>query len=105
MAYAAGRRSRELRLPVAAYGTILAGMFASSTMIGARLPDPARRKILVGTSLFLLSDSLLGTQQFMLPAKKPLVEALVMATYTAGQGLIAAGAAEAAPSDPGVRLA
>jgi uncharacterized membrane protein YhhN len=94
MAVAAGRKDPGLRVPVAAYSSILTTMFATSTMIGPDVPEPARRKILVGTSLFLLSDTLLGAQEFLLSKKRPALEAAVMATYAAGQGLIAAGAAD-----------
>lgn len=94
MALAAGRRDPQLRVPVAAYSTILATMFAASTVVGPEVPLDARRKILVGTSLFLLSDTMLGVQEFLLSGKRPAIEAAVMATYTAGQGLIAAGAAD-----------
>jgi uncharacterized membrane protein YhhN len=94
MALAAGRKDPGLRVPVAAYSTILTTMFATSTMIGPHVPEPARRKIMIGTSLFLLSDTLLGAQEFLLSKKRPAIEAAVMATYAAGQGLIAAGAAD-----------
>ena len=94
MALAAGRKDPALRLPVAAYGTVLAAMFATSTLVGGDVPEPARRKILVGTSLFLLSDTLLGAQEFLLTERRPALEQAVMATYTAAQGLLAAGAAD-----------
>ncbi len=93
MAYAAGRRSPELRWPVAAYGTILTVMFAASTTIGEAVTPRGRRMLRAGTLLFLTSDSLLGVQRFFLDEPSPALEGAVMATYTAGQGLIAAGVA------------
>lgn len=93
MGVAAARRSRELGLPVAGYGTILAAMFAASSILDKDVPRSARTTIQVGTGLFLLSDSLLGVQKFLLREPSPALEAAVMATYTAGQGLIAAGVA------------
>lgn len=95
MAFAAGRKDPMLRGPIAAYSTILAAMFASSTMLDPELPAAARRKAVLGTSLFLLSDSILGTREFVLRKKDPRLEAAVMATYTAGQWLIADGVASA----------
>jgi uncharacterized membrane protein YhhN len=97
MGLAARRKAPELGLPVAGYGTILATMFATSTMLDPTIRPAARRTIRAGTALFLLSDSLLGVQEFLLKERKPALESAVMATYTAGQGLIAAGVANAGP--------
>ncbi len=96
MAFAAGRKDPNLRVPVAAYSGVLATMFATSTMLRDTLPASARRRILAGTSLFLLSDSLLGFQDFLRKERSPRLESAVMATYTAGQFLIAEGTAAAA---------
>ena len=93
MSLAAGRQDPGLRVPVAAYATILSAMFASSRMLGPRVPPRSRRAIQAGTALFLLSDTLLATGKFLLREPHPALETAVMATYTAGQGLIAAGAA------------
>jgi uncharacterized membrane protein YhhN len=96
MAFAAGRKDPDLRLPVAAYSGVLATMFATSTTLRESLPASARLRILAGTSLFLLSDSLLGFQDFLRKERSPRLESAVMATYTAGQWLIAEGTAAAA---------
>jgi uncharacterized membrane protein YhhN len=85
----------RLRLPVAAYATILSAMLASSRVLGPTVPRGARRTVQAGTALFVLSDSVLAAQEFLLPAPRPVLESVVMATYTAGQGLIAAGVARA----------
>ena len=95
MSVAAARRDPALGLPVAAYATILCGMFASSRMLGPEVPEQARRTLQAGTALFLLSDGVLATQKFLLKEPRPLLDAVVMATYTAGQGLIALGVARA----------
>lgn len=94
LATAAGRKDPKLRFPVAAYAGVLATMFATSTMLDRSLPARSRGKIVAGTSLFLLSDSLLGYQEFLRTTRSPLLEGAVMATYTAGQLLIADGAVE-----------
>lgn len=94
MGYAAHRKNPELALPVVGYATILATMFATSTTLDPAISPATRRTIRTGTALFLLSDTLLGVQKFILREKKPALEAAVMATYTAGQGLIAAGVAK-----------
>jgi uncharacterized membrane protein YhhN len=96
MAVAAGRKDPTLRVPIAAYAGILSTMFATSTILHPDLPLSARRQILAGTSLFLLSDSLLGVQEFLRKDRNPVLESAVMATYTTGQLLIAEGAAHAA---------
>ena len=95
MGLAAALKSRDLGLPVAGYATILATMFGASTLLDPSISANARRTLQVGTGLFLLSDSLLGVQEFLLRSHSPALESAVMATYTAGQGLIAAGVAQA----------
>jgi len=95
MSVAAGRKDPALRVPVAAYATILSGMFASSRMLDPALPQGARRTLQAGTALFLISDSVLGVQKFLLAEPRPVLESVVMTTYTAGQGLIARGVASA----------
>ena len=58
----------------------------------AVLPDsPGRSRIQAGAALFLLSDSLIGAQQFLVTSRRPALESAVMATYTAGQWLISDG--------------
>jgi uncharacterized membrane protein YhhN len=95
MSVAAGRKDPALRGPVAAYATILSAMFASSRVLDSSLPRGARSTLQAGTALFLVSDTVLATQKFILAEPRPALESLVMATYTAGQGLIAAGVASA----------
>ena len=95
MAWAAGRRSRRLAGPVAGYAAVLATMFGTSTTLDPALPRHARATVQAGTTLFLVSDTLLGVQDFLLSEPRPGLERAVMATYTAGQGLIAWGVARA----------
>ena len=78
-------------------GTVLAAMYASSTMLDPDLRPRARRAIGAGTALFLASDTILGMSSFVLKDPSPRLETAVMATYTAGQALIAAGVAGSAP--------
>lgn len=95
MGLAAGRKDPTLRVPVAAYASILCAMFASSRMLDPALPRGSRRTLQTGTALFLVSDTVLAAQKFLLDEPRPVLESVVMATYTAGQGLIAVGAAGA----------
>jgi uncharacterized membrane protein YhhN len=95
MATAAGRKEPSLHAPVAAYTGILCAMFASSTTLRRSIPTAARRRIVAGTSLFLLSDTLLGIREFLRDDDSRTLDALVMATYTAGQLLIAEGSVAA----------
>ena len=93
MSLAAGRKDPVLRAPVAAYATILSAMFAGSRLLDPSLPRPARRAVQAGTALFVVSDTALATQAFLLREPRPALDSFVMATYTAGQGLIAVGVA------------
>ena len=95
MSFAAGRKDPALRVPVAAYATILSGMFATSRMLDPALPQGPRRTLQAGTALFLISDTVLAVQKFLLTEPRPVLESVVMTTYTAGQGLIATGVANA----------
>ncbi len=95
MGWAAGRKSERLRVPVVAYAGALTTMVAASTRLSPELPRRARRRVVAGTALFLTSDTILGARRFLLDEAPAWTDALVMATYTAGQGLIAAGVAEA----------
>lgn len=96
VAYAAGREDPALRGPVAAYAGVLTTMFATSTMMDRSIPTKARRRIVAGTSLFLLSDTLLSVGKFFRKTPSPALESAVMATYTVGQWLIAEGTVGAA---------
>jgi uncharacterized membrane protein YhhN len=62
-------------------------------MMDPALPLRGRRMVQGGAALFLVSDTLLGTRTFLLEKNVPALDAAVMVTYTAGQGLIAAGTA------------
>ncbi len=94
--WAARRRRPALQGPVSAYAAMITTMVASSTRLGEDVPAAARRSIGVGTGLFMVSDSLIAARKFVLRDPKPRSDAVVMATYTAGQGLIALGLAQAA---------
>jgi uncharacterized membrane protein YhhN len=95
MSVAAGRKDPALRVPVAVYATILSGMFASSRMLDPALPPGARRTLQAGAALFVISDTVLAVQEFLLTEPRPVLESVVMTTYTAAQGLIATGVASA----------
>jgi len=95
LGWAAGRSSPELRAPVVAYAGILTSMFAASSRLGEHLPAGARRSVVVGTGTFLASDATIGLRRFVLRSPQPRSDAVVMATYTVGQGLIALGVAHA----------
>jgi len=89
MALAAGRADRTMAGPVAAYGAALATMVTSAAAVDA---DRGRGPILTGASLFLLSDTLLGLRLFVVGEDSRALEGAVMATYTAAQWCIGAGA-------------
>lgn len=91
LSVAAGGKDAALRLPIGVYTGALCAMFAASTSLDPSLSDAGRRKIMAGTSLFLISDTVLGVREFLLEGRSPALDSLVMATYTAGQWLIADG--------------
>jgi uncharacterized membrane protein YhhN len=95
MGWAAGRTSPGLGVPVFGYAGLLLSMFAASTRLSPEIPTSAQRKVFAGTASFVLSDTILAFRKFLLHDTSPKGEAALMATYTLGQGLIAAGVAEA----------
>ena len=96
VATAAGKRDPALRIPVAGYATLLCTMFAASTRLDPSFPADVRRRIVLGTSLFLVSDTVLAVNKFLRSDPDARLDAFVMATYTAGQWLIADGVAHTA---------
>ena len=78
-----GSRAGDLAVPVIIYGALVASMVALASGAGWRCS--------VGGALFFVSDTVLGYRLFMDPTHRPLVDALVMATYLLGQFLIIAG--------------
>lgn len=72
-----------LLIPVAAYGAVLGAMAAFATR--GSLP------IAIGGALFLVSDTLLGSDRFLPGFDLWQSGFLIMITYLAGQGLIAWG--------------
>jgi uncharacterized membrane protein YhhN len=100
MALAAGRKDPKLAAPVAAYGTALATVLAEALLLepspGGRRSTNGVRMVQAGAALFVVSDALIGARTFAIRRPAPALDAAVMATYTAGQGLIAAGAARIA---------
>ena len=93
-AVAAGRKDARFGVPIGVYGLVLTAMAATTAV----LPDsPGRGRIQAGAALFLLSDSLIGAQQFLRDEPAPALESAVMATYTAGQWLISDGVRRAVP--------
>ena len=95
MAIAAGRKDPNLRVPIAAYAAILATMFATSTVLDRQLPTRSRRGLVAGTSLFMLSDSLLGAREFLTKEHHGTLDTAVMATYAGAQYLISDAVASA----------
>ena len=74
-------RTGRLRLPVLMYGTALSAMAIAAVDTGC----PATA---IGGAAFLVSDSILALDKFG-AVKLPAADAMVMASYTAAQALIA----------------
>jgi uncharacterized membrane protein YhhN len=78
-----GPHAGVLFVPVALYGLVLGAMAATSAWHGAL--------VATGGALFVLSDSVLGLGRFLPGYDFALHDLLVMSSYLAAQGLIAAG--------------
>jgi uncharacterized membrane protein YhhN len=90
MALAAAREDRALAVPVAAYGVTLATMVTAAAAVDE---DRGRRRVLAGSTLFLISDALIGVRMFLLGNPERSLETAVMATYSLGQWCISDGMA------------
>lgn len=93
LAYAVGRRDRDLVGPVVGYSVLLAGLAARASHLDPSLPLAARRCAAAGAWTFLVSDTLLATRTFVLAEPSPAIDRAVMLTYTAAQLLLAEAAA------------
>ena len=79
--------SKSLRVPVILYLIIIVGMTALAANRSMNIPSKATLSAAIGALLFLTSDTLLALDRFRKPF--PLSRAAVLATYYAGQYLIA----------------
>jgi uncharacterized membrane protein YhhN len=93
VAFAAYRKDKALGATMLGYSATLAAMVAHANHLDASLPRRARVLTAVGAATFMASDSILGARTFLIPNPPDRLESVVMATYTAGQFLIAEGAA------------
>jgi uncharacterized membrane protein YhhN len=95
------RRAGRLGLPVAGYGAVITAMAVRALGVDPhRVGRPAANRIAAGAGLFVVSDGLIGLRKFGLSPEAPRrvragIDAAVMATYTAGQWLIADGVTRA----------
>ncbi len=90
---AAGLRQQgqlAMRMPVAAYATILSLMLFSAwaTWFRPTWPTVARLAVSLGATLFFASDSMLAWNKFVTPS--PVLRVLVMVTYHLAQFALAA---------------
>lgn len=93
--YGATKQDKRLGPAIAGYSAMLATTVGTASQLDATLPRSARRLSLTGAGLFMLSDSILGTREFLLKNPPHWMESAVMATYTAAQLLLSEGAARA----------
>jgi uncharacterized membrane protein YhhN len=78
-----------LRAPVAAYVTVIGLMAAQAIGRATVLRDKASAVVAVGACCFMLSDSLLATNKFVMPL--PMAPFWVLSSYYAAQVLIVGG--------------
>ncbi len=79
----------SLRIPVAAYAVVLAGMSLAASLRLGGVSSHSYSWVLAGAVLFMLSDSLLAINKFGSPL--PLAGALIMGTYCLAQFAIVRG--------------
>lgn len=82
-----------LRAPVAGYGVLVCGTGHAAVTTGARLGGSRGRRLAAGGALFVVSDALVALALFG-GRRRPVVDAAVMATYTAAQALLASALAD-----------
>lgn len=95
-AQAAARKDAKLRGPVLGYAAVVTGTVVAAARLDLQVPRRARSRVLIGAALCMVSDTTLAAREFALARRAPLLDGAVMASYTLGQGLIAAGVSQAA---------
>lgn len=78
-----------LKIPVIVYATVISAMFAMAAWQYEKIDRLASIYFIVGSFLFVLSDSVLAIDKFIQPL--PMGGILVMSTYVAAQLLIVLG--------------
>ena len=79
-----------LKIPVAAYSTVIIGMFASCVNLSGRIPKAVFSTLLLGVILFVISDSTIALNKFKANHFTiPYSRILIMGTYIAAQYFIA----------------
>ncbi|MGO4255674.1 lysoplasmalogenase [Marmoricola sp. RAF53] len=95
MIVGAAKQDKTLGATIAGYSAVLASTVAAATQLDPAMPKAARRLSILGATLFMISDGILGTRKFLLKNPPPQLETAVMATYTGAQFLLSEGAARA----------
>lgn len=78
-----------MKIPVSIYGGCIITMFAMAVNRIWNVPKASYTLTLVGASLFVLSDSMIGYNRFVIPFEGSRLA--IMVTYIVGQGCIIAG--------------
>lgn len=78
-----------LKIAVFLYAVCLSGMVIFAMQRWQRTPEPSFKAVLIGASLFMISDLMIGINRFVMPF--PGAGLAIMLTYTLGQGLIVWG--------------
>lgn len=84
-------RAGELALPIVVYGTTLCAMAAVAMDATARIEPRSARALLIGTILFVISDSMIALTKFEVVAQGAIAATILIGTYCAAQILIALG--------------
>lgn len=83
----------EMKIPVVVYSTAIMLMAIACLNMKERISSAAFRLLFLGVMLFLISDTFIGLNKFVMPNEIPHVRLIIMFNYLLGQYLIAKGAA------------
>ena len=84
-------KAGELALPLVVYGTTLTAMAVFAMDAWPRVPPSAARMLLIGSILFVTSDSLIALTKFDIVPDNGFVSAILIGTYCVAQILLAMG--------------
>lgn len=83
-----------MRIPVVLYSLLIVAMGVAALDLVIRVRQPYGWWVAGGAAVFIVSDALIALSAFGPLEPSPAIGALVMTTYTLGQGLIVAGFAK-----------
>lgn len=81
----------EMKIPVVIYSSAITLMAVTGLNMSGRIGSKAFKVLFVGVLLFVISDTFIGLNKFVMPDKIPFVRLIIMSAYLLGQYFIAKG--------------